>query len=382
MKKKISRKNVLMFLAVMMLTVSLMGCADQGANKETKTDTTTTSTEETSSKITVTFVDSDGTTALKTEEVNSGEMATEYTPEKEGYTFTGWYATPQLNHEFDFKTAITADTSIFAGFTQYQADTREFYIVGNGKSPLLLASAWGANITEDHKLTKNPDANEYTITLDLYEGDEFQFAINGSWHNQRGFGYLTSVEQDGVNYFGSSGLGDASTKRSNIKIGITGNYTFTLTTNPADDTFETDSANYTEENKDGFNINAYDTITWTYNGEEVAEAAETTTAYFIKGAIITNWEDVYTEETGFKEKDGIHTLEIELEKGDEFLFTSQVTAGETVSTGSEYVRYSNLDEASQKLFDKTDSFNIVVKEKGNYIFSYDPKTTVLTAEMK
>lgn len=372
MGKKSMKKQFSILMAFVLLAAMLAGCGTDKGGKDAPANAST-------DKLTISYYDSDGTTVLKTQEIDSGATAEEYTPEKEGYTFTGWFATPQLTHEFDFKAAITADTSIFAGFTKFQADTREYYVVGNGKGTLLMSSAWGANVTEEHKLIKSPDANEYSITLDLYEGDEFQFAINGSWHNQRGFGYLTSVEADGKNYFGSSGLGDASTRRSNIKIGVTGNYTFVLTTNPADDTYETDNANYTEDNKEGFNVNAYDTITWTYNGADVAAAAETTTAYFIKGAGITNWADKYTDQTGFKEKEGIHTLEIFLKKGEEFLFTSQVKAGETLSPGTEYVRFSNLDEASQSLFDKTDSFNMIAKADGLYTFTYDPASTVLTA---
>ncbi len=49
-------------------------------------------------------------------------------------------------------------------------------------------------------------------------------------------------------------------------VAVAGNYTFTLTTYPGEDEYETDDANYTEENKENFNINPYDVITWTYNG--------------------------------------------------------------------------------------------------------------------
>ncbi len=42
--------------------------------------------------------------------------------------------------------------------------------------------------------------------MNLEEGDEFQFAINSSWENQRGFGYLETIEKDGVTYFENSGV--------------------------------------------------------------------------------------------------------------------------------------------------------------------------------
>ena len=60
---------------------------------------------------TVTFYDNDGTTVLSTQDVASGETAEEYTPEKDGQLFMGWFGTPSHTHEFDFSTPITADTS-------------------------------------------------------------------------------------------------------------------------------------------------------------------------------------------------------------------------------------------------------------------------------
>lgn len=367
------KKIICCMMTILMMISLFSGCAKN--DKETDTNAKTAAEE-----VTVTFYDSDGTTILKTEKVTSGSKVEEYVPTKEGYEFVGWFATPQMSHSFDFTAALTADTSIFGGFVQYKEDTREFAIVGNGKSPLLLASSWGATINEEHKLTKNPDVNEYSITLDLYEGDEFQFAIDTSWKNQRGYGYLTSIEQDGVEYFANSGAyGDSTVKRSNIKAAVAGNYTFTLTTHPADDTYETNNANYTEENKENFNVNPYDNITFTYNGDIKSEAVEIQTDYFIKGSGVTNWKDVYNDNTKFTQTDGIYNLTIALKEGDEFLFTSLVTANNTTSTGSEYIRYSNLDETSQSFLNKTDSYNMVAKANGLYTFTYDPTTTVLIA---
>ena len=143
-------------------------------------------------KLTVTFYD--GETVLKEVEVDEGSTVTEYTPEKEGgYTFVDWFATPSFNHRFDFEEPITEDTSVFAGFSLYEEDTREFYIVGTGTSKYLLGQDWGKNLTDEHKLTRVEGKNEYTITTDLMEGDEFQFAINGLWHNKRGYGILPTT---------------------------------------------------------------------------------------------------------------------------------------------------------------------------------------------
>lgn len=129
---------------------------------------------------TVTFYDSDGTTVLQTAEVKSGEYVKEYTPEKDGSIFVGWFATPQMSHRFDFTQAVTEDTSLFAGFVTYVEDTREFAIVGSGTSPVLLESNWGAVIADAQKMIKEDSdtENRYTITLDLNEGDQFQFAMD------------------------------------------------------------------------------------------------------------------------------------------------------------------------------------------------------------
>jgi hypothetical protein len=330
---------------------------------------------------TVTFYDMDGTTVLSTEEVKDGELATEYTPEKDQYIFMGWYGTPSLSHEFDFSTPVTADTDVFAGFLQDKEDTRSFAIVGSGKSPLLLTSSWGTVINEEHFLTREPDKNVYSITLDLYEGDEFQLAIDTSWHNQRGAGYLTATSQDGVEYLSSSGgnYQSGEAQKANIKCLVTGNYTLTLTTYPGADTYATGDSNYTEENKENFNSNPYDTITWVYNGEPKEQLGEITTTYYIKSSIATGWADIYEDKYKFTENNGSPALTIELAEKEEFLFTSRVKAGDTESVGSEYVKYSNIkDSKSLEFVEGSTSDNIIAKAAGVYTFTYHPETAELT----
>ena len=376
------RSFMLVLAASLVLSMGTAGCGNR------ETDGKTVTQEEGSREDTckVTFYDSDGKTELKTEEVKSGECVKEYEPEKEG--FVGWFATPQMSHRFDFSQPVTEDTSVFGGFVTYVEDTREFAIVGSGSSAALMESNWGKVIGDAQKMTKeeNSGANIYTITLDLNEGDEFQFAINTSWHNQRGYGYLDSISRDGKDYFANSGtLGDASSKRANIKCAVAGNYTFTLTTYPGEDQYETDSASYSEDNKEAFNINNYDMITWTYNGESTAGDSAMQTDYYIKGAKITGWEDVYTDETKFTEKDGIYTLTIDLEEGDEFMFTSMVSDGETSGVGTEYIRYTNIaedDAESLSYVTGTGNANLVAGKAGTYNLTYDPAAKILTVSCK
>ena len=166
---------------------------------------------------------------------------------------------------------------------------------------------------------------------------------------------------------------------------MAGNYTFTLTTYPGEDEYETDNANYKEDNKEAFNINPYDVITWTFNGESASTGEEKQVAYYIKGAEITGWQDVYSDETEFVEEDGIYTLTVDLTEGDEFMFTSMVTVGENSSVGTEYIRYTNIaedDTESLSFVTGTETANLVASQAGTYTFTYDPATQVLTVSCK
>ena len=321
----------------------------------------------------------DGDTVLKTEEVVEGGTAAEWIPEKEGQTFVGWFATPTMSVEFDFSKPITENTKVFAGFSAYAEDTRTWAIVGSGKGDLLLSSNWGKVIADAHILEKTGD-NEYSITIDLYAGDEFQFAINTSWHHKRGFGYLeTATDASGNEVFsGSGGIGETAAKGQNIKVAMDGNYTITLHTHPGDDYYDVNNANYSEANKEVFNLSDFDKITWVRNGDP-AELSSSVTNYYIKGANITLWADLYNEATGFAKVGDTHTLTIYLREGEEFMFTSLVTENGASSVGSEYIKFENLDDAGKALF--TGSGNIVASKGGTYTFTYHETAKVLSATL-
>lgn len=329
---------------------------------------------------TVTYYD--GTTVLDTQKVKEGEKATKWIPEKTDYTFVDWYATPNFAHLFPFDEPISEDKSAFAQWSSavQSEDTRTFYIVGSGTSPMLRASDWGHGTGDQHKMTKAEGKNEYTYTLDLNVGDKFQFEISGTgdWMNQRGVGYLDTLTlENGTAVFsGSSTIGDNSSYRLDIKCEYAGNYTFTLTTHPDDDTYETNHPAYTEANKEAFNINPLDKITWVRNGE-VSEEVDVITDYYIKGAQITNWKDMYNPSTKMTNKDGVFTLEVYLKENDEFMFSSRNTIGAEVSTGTEYIYASSLDEAS-KAYVSGEARNMTAKASGTYKFTYTEATKVLT----
>ena len=136
-------------------------------------------------KYTVTYVDITADNAtLKTEEVEAGGKATEWTPTKEGYNFDDWYATPDMLHEFDFDSAINQNTTVYGYFTldTFEEDTRDFYILGTSsdENSVLYGTNYKIGDESAQKLTKaeKTGVNEYTITLDLYLGDTFPFASN------------------------------------------------------------------------------------------------------------------------------------------------------------------------------------------------------------
>ncbi len=334
-------------------------------------------------KVTVSFIDgTDKTTVLKTVEVEKGSTVEEYVPEKDGYEFVDWFGTPSMNHEYDFSTPINNNVSIFAGFTKYVEDDRVFYVVGSGTSELLFTSAWGDVITESHKLTKAEGKNEYSITMDLKAGDEFQFALNSAWENKRGFGYLDTLElEDGTAVFSGQGSPyDDSTKGQNIKVEYSGNYTLTLYTYPNEDYYNTSAPSYTEDQKEVYNLGMFDKITWVRNGDVVNDSV-TITDYYIKGADITGWSDMYNLHTQMLNNGSNYTMSIYLKEGDEFMFTSRITKiedGETTyTTGADTIKAGNLDEASAA-YVGGDSGNMTALASGTYTFTYDKDAKTLS----
>lgn len=365
------KKRILALLTVCMLLFAATGLVACGGGTKT---------------FTVSFMDDK--TVLKTVEVNEGETVAKYIPEKSGgYEFVDWFATPSKNHAFDFNTKITEDIRIYAGFTLYKEDTRNFYIVGSGTSKLMLSSKWGKVLTDAHKLTKAADKNEYSITCDVKKGDQFQFVINTDWANKRGFGYLASLNlSDGTAAFSGEGsVYDDSAKGSNIKCETSGNYTFTLKTYPNEDYYNTAGTGYTEDRKEIYNIGTYDKIEWKRNGD-VVDSIVTTTDYYIKGAKITGWKDVYNADTKFAEVGNNHVLTIYLKEGDEFMFTSRVT---TVADGKEPEYSPGSDEikagkltAESKAYVNGETGNITAKANGMYTFTYNGTTLAVTYENK
>lgn len=332
---------------------------------------------------TVTYYD--GTTVLKTEEVEEGSHATYWEPEaKEGMEFSDWYVDAGLNRVFDFEgEAITADRNLYAGYVAVGTDdTRTWAIVGSGQGDILSSSAWGTVITDVHALEKTEGENEFTITLDLYEDDQFQFATDTSWMNQRGFGYIPladrtmTVDGEEVTPFsGGGGIGETADKQSNITVEYPGNYTFTLTTYPDEDYYDDNV------NNGLVSISNFDTITYEYNGP-AAELSSTVTEFYIKGQDITQWGDMYNPATQMTRVGSTYTLTVYLKAGDQVMFTSLNVDRETgeSTVGTTYINVTNLDEESASLFTAAGN-NMTVNTSGEYTFTYDADSKTLSAAL-
>ena len=359
---------------IVMALVLVLGMAAFAACKQDEPETPV---------FTVTYYD--GTTVLKTEEVEEGGYATDWEPEaKEGMEFSDWYVDAGLNRVFDFEgEAITADKSLYAGYVAVGTDdTRTWAIVGSGQGDILSSSAWGTVITDVHALEKTEGENEFTITLDLYEDDQFQFATDTSWMNQRGFGYIPladrtmTVDGEEVTPFsGGGGIGETADKQSNIIVEYSGNYTFTLTTYPDEDYYDDNV------NNGLVSISNFDTITYEYNGP-AAELSSTVTEFYIKGQDITQWGDLYNPATQMTRVGSTYTLTVYLKAGDQVMFTSLNVDRETgeSTVGTTYINVTNLDEESASLFTAAGN-NMTVNTSGEYTFTYDADSKTLSAAL-
>ena len=359
---------------IVMALVLVLGMAAFAACKQDEPETPV---------FTVTYYD--GTTVLKTEEVEEGGYAAYWEPEaKEGMEFSDWYVDAGLNRVFDFEgEAITADRSLYAGYVAVGTDdTRTWAIVGSGQGDILSSSAWGTVITDVHMLEKTEGENEFTITLDLYEDDQFQFATDTSWMNQRGFGYIPLADRtmtvDGKEvtpFSGGGGIGETADKQSNIIVEYPGNYTFTLTTYPDEDYYDDNV------NNGLVSISNFDTITYEYNGP-AAELSSTVTEFYIKGQDITQWGDMYNPATQMTRVGSTYTLTVYLKAGDQVMFTSLNVDRETgeSTVGTTYINVTNLDEESASLFTAAGN-NMTVNTSGEYTFTYDADSKTLSAAL-
>ena len=361
-------------MAVMALSLTL-GVAAACAEDETK--------------FTVTFYD--GTTVITEKEVEEGGKVAEFEPsdvgyEKEGFAFDGWYATADFTFDWSFDTVIEKDTNVYSMWTSSKEDTRQWTIAGSSSAGGPLAAiGWNGGPIEGENgniLKKTEGKNEFTITIDLYVGDQFQFCIQdekGVWNTDdangggaRGGQYLEENEYMSAP---GTGLGDGQV---NITVSVSGNYTLTLTTDAEDKNVGSikvvrngDAAEVTVDRSD---------YTWYIYGNS---SAETSTESVLAG---TNWGAnvaslQYSAYEMFKISDneadgtGTWTQTWKLAAGDEFLLAYcllKEEGGIAAQDGTMFY-YPDIDEfnGEDAAFKKADGMgsNIVVVEGGTYTFT-------------
>ena len=338
---------------------------------------------------TVTFYD--GTTVITTREVEEGGKVAEFEPidvdyEKEGYVFNGWYATSDFTHDWSFDTVIDKDTNVYSMWSSSKEDTRQWLIAGSSSAGGPLAAiGWNGGPIEGENgniLTKTAGKNEFTITINLYVGDQFQFCIqdeDGVWNTDdasgggaRGGQYLTENEYMSAP---GTGLGDGQV---NITVNVSGNYTLTLTTDAEDPNVGSitvvrngDAPAVTVDRSD---------YTWYIYGNSAAEtSAESVLAGTNWGANVESLQ--YSAYEMFKisdnEADGTGTWmqTWTLAEGDEFLLaycTLKEEGGISAQDGTMFY-YPDIDEfnGEDAAFKKADGMgsNIVVVEGGTYTFT-------------
>ena len=138
---------------------------------------------------------------------------------------------------------------------------------------------------------------------------------------------------------------------------------------------------YCEERFEGIDaenkINNLSYLTIVRNGDCIEERPETTLSYYIKGANITGWGNMFNNATQLAPNadESAYTLEIYLREGEEFMFHTWATnvADGTSSDANIYINYNNLDTTSAALFSHPENgTNILATKSGTYTFTYVP----------
>ena len=335
MRKVLSIVSIALLIVAM--TLSMVAC------NETET-------------VTLTLYDNDGTTVLSTQKVEKGKAPTmPEAPTKEGFTFKGWFVTPTSAKAFDFDAPMKEDAKAYAQWQDNSfVDTRDWVISGT-------MNGWGNNLATDYHMTKVVGKNNvFELKIDLHVGDAFQLTVL----LDTGILDYTNKENGARasfrNLVGADEYMEAATgldENKNISVKQDGNYTLTLTTD-----------SNTSNNR----------LTVTRNGDAKPVEVQEVVNYYIKGAGITNWANVFSPATRFVAgADGKHTLKVQLKAGEEFMFMGAVTKGDAIEGNGQYFKIANVDKASLDLFTGTD--NIKTKEAGIYDFVLDPENKTISA---
>lgn len=231
MRRMNTRKTVIrLFIAVLLAAVLLTGCSRGKMDSKRAAE-----------EITVTFMNQSET--LGAVKVSSGTVLDKASykdfEELEGAAFYGWYETPtfiETSRKDLEKDTFSKDTTLYGNFkmSEVSEDTRKWYIAGTSEKGSLKLNNWATDLSDDEKAqfeleATGNQANEFSITIDLFSGDEFQIISDWSWENQLGYGKFTGL--DDTQMINAGGLGGTD-DTSNVKVVMDGKYTITLVTNP------------------------------------------------------------------------------------------------------------------------------------------------------
>lgn len=350
------------------MIIGLCACS-KAADAQPETDVSTaeaTGTEasaadETKTEITLRFFNGDTELGSVTAYVDELVTGYEQFEQLEGYKFMGWYKTPTfLEASFRDLTKDTfrQDTKLFGSFksAQLTEDTRSWYVVGEGASPVLAGSGWaGASVDDASKaacqlaLTGNA-TNEFSITLDMFAGDKFQVIYDWQWDGQKGFGRFSDLD---TACFENGGGISGEKDNANVCVLADGNYTITLTTDP-----ENDKQDYVTVVRNGDPAGAK------AEKQEVEFVVSENTSVVMKGSWVADW----SENIELARVEGTNTFAgtKELEAGTELYFMFWDNGVDTgIGMNSEAV----ADDASKALLE--DAYNVKVKDGGEYTFTVD-----------
>ncbi|MCM1368472.1 MAG: InlB B-repeat-containing protein [Roseburia sp.] len=168
--------------------------------------------------VTVTF-NSNGGSSVDEQTIAEGGKATKPTdPTKDNYNFGGWYSDSALTKAFDFDTAVTANTTLYAKWDAVSnivtgsVDSSTCWLVGSGAFATkygITDSTWSTGI----KPTSTGSSPYRYENIYFEKNDEFKFRSGSTWYN-------TSTDS----------VTNVTVNNSNYHIGATGWYTLVYNT--------------------------------------------------------------------------------------------------------------------------------------------------------
>ena len=345
-------------MATLLVICGITGCGEKTPQETPKEE------------LTITFMNQDQT--LGTAKVGVDELldksAYEAFEQAEDAEFNGWFETPSYLESSRKDLSVDTfekDTTLYGDFRSNTVaeDTRHWYVAGTSTKGMLKLNNWAGSLSDEEKatfeLTPTGNAtNEFSLTIDLFEGDQFQVIHDWNWDGQKGFGKFTDIDESQMENAGGLG-GTADT--ANVQVKVDGNYTITLTTNPDNQAQDTLSI-----------VRNSDPLTALEESEEEPFAVSENTKVFVKGSWVSDWSEL--KELERKDGANTYTIEMELAKDTELCFS--VFEGDE-DTGL-VLKEENVTEDKALLSENGN--NIQILEDGTYTFTVnlDDMTVVIS----